>query len=165
MISFGSNPITRTVIANTRIMLTRKTVFRVTHINDFEYNGAYTGADGLIKCLVLQTTLRDDDDTENNIAWNENQDKEVILDVPKIVGDSSIMIGSKKTYSSIVNSGITWKIKENTDIVRCNVVNNEAIVSVTQDINHVGEKFTLLLCYSSDSTILDNKEITLKGFI
>ena len=36
-------------------MLTHNTVFRITHINDFEFVGNETGSDGIIKALVLQT--------------------------------------------------------------------------------------------------------------
>ncbi len=60
---YGSNEITNSIDIKTRLMLTRKTVFEVTHVNDFEYPG-------LIKVLVNQVESFDTDDKDNNVAWN-----------------------------------------------------------------------------------------------
>ena len=53
------NDFTKNIIVNTRIMLTNKTVYRVTHINNFTIPG-------IRNLTVIQTVLRDDDDLINN---------------------------------------------------------------------------------------------------
>ena len=95
---FGSNPVSRLIEIGDRVMLTNKTVFRVTHVNNFEYNGRYTGAYGLIKALVLQTTLLNEDDLKENAAWNEKSYTDV-QDPDEIFGQSIINLGETATYS------------------------------------------------------------------
>lgn len=172
MITFGSNPITRTVVANTRVMLTGKTVFRVTHINDFEYNGAYTGAEGIIKTLVLQTTLIDEDDLVNNTAWNENSEKinKGSDTSQKILGEKKIMIGSKKKYrANNIGSDISWKVeqnKPNTDFMKYKITEkNELEVELSPNVNFVGDSFKIVLYNKNTQDELDSLEVEAKGFM
>lgn len=170
MITFGSNPITRTIIANTRFMLTGKTVFRVTHINDFEFNGRYTGAQGIIKTLVLQTTLRDEDDLKNNVAWNK--DSELIVDshpVKKIRGDKRIMVGSKKNYvAEGLDFSTSWRIDYPTQdkgyaSIKINE-KNELKVTVTENVNYIGSTFNIVLFNVNTKEVFDTLTVTIKGF-
>ena len=173
MITFGSNPVTRSIIANTRIMLTGKTVFRVTHINDFEYNGAYTGAEGIIKTLVLQTTIRDEDDLVNNIAWNENS--EALAETPtvkKIVGDNKVMVGSKKTYvSQDLDFSTSWRIDTHDgsnykDFLKMKISEkNELTITATTNVNYVGTTFDVVLFNVNTLEVFDKMEVSIKGFI
>ena len=96
---YGNNPVTRRLKVGTRVMLTHNTVFRITHINDFEFVGEKTGSDGIIKALVLQTGVLKEDDLKNNIAYNEEEYIEI--DNPQgneIVGSDIIHIGSYQDY-------------------------------------------------------------------
>lgn len=171
MITFGSNPITRTIIANTRMMLTGKTVFRVTHINDFEYNGAFTGAKGIIKTLVLQTTIRDEDDLVNNIAWNDNAEK-IDTEHPdkQIYGDDRVMVGSKKTYKSEgLEFSTSWRIDfptEDRSYATYKISpKNEMIVTATDNVNYVGSTFDVVLFNVNSKEEYSRKTIAIKGFI
>lgn len=173
MITFGSNPVTRTILANTRMMLTGKTVFRVTHINDFEYNGRYSGSDGIIKTLVLQTTIRDEDDLENNIAWNDISapPKEIPIE-KEIIGDSSIMVGSKKKYmSEDLEFTTSWKIEtsnnENYKEYLDFKINefNEAIIVANTNVNNIGKTFDIVLYNVQSDEEYDRKTVSIKGFL
>lgn len=172
MFTFGSNPVTRSIVANTRVMLTRKTVFRVTHINDFEYNGAYTGANGVIKTLVLQTTIRDDDDLENNIAWNENSEAPTVIETPlQIIGEKKIMVGSKKTYKAEgMKFSTSWRIEYPNSKVKDFATikinsKNELTAQVTTNVNYVGESFNIILFDVNSKEVYDTLEVEIKGFI
>lgn len=168
MFTFGSNPITRTIIPNTRVMLTRKTVFRVTHINDFEFNGAYTGANGIIKTLVLQTTLLDEDDLVNNIAWNKNAEADVVIPPSKIVGDSKIMIGGSKTYrvEDFNSETMTWVVSGNNDAFVTTINgDNTLTVKFSTNVNYTGESFTVKLVSLENGETLDSLVVKSRGFM
>ena len=66
-IYYGENPITKGININTRIMIGNRLVFRVTNINAYEFSSNHNGQCAL-KSMLLQTTLIDKDDLNNNIA-------------------------------------------------------------------------------------------------
>ena len=95
---YGENPITKSIKINTRIMIENRLTFRMTNINDYEFRSNHEGQCA-IKAMLLQTTVIDKDDLENNIAWNEESEiKNIDTTTPKIVGDKKAMLGSKKIY-------------------------------------------------------------------
>lgn len=148
-------------------MLTGKTVFRVTHLNDFEYNGIITGADGIIKVLILQTTLLAKDDLENNIAWNELSDAPPVIVPLEIEGDKKVMIGSKKTYRiKDITEDYQWSLNGNTELFKY-VVNsdNTLTVQASQNVNHVGEKFVIKVIKKDTKEVIDTKEVQITGFL
>ena len=96
---YGENPITKQIKINTRIAIGNRLVFRMTNINDYEFRSSHNG-ECAIKAMLLQTTILDNDDLFNNIAWNEESDlKQIDTSNPTIVGDKKVMLGSKKTYT------------------------------------------------------------------
>ena len=111
---YGENPITKSAKVNTRIMIENRLTFRMTNINDYEFRSNHNSKCA-IKSMLLQTTLLDKDDLENNIAWNECSDIENIdTTTPKIVGDKKVMLGSKKTYKCSNNIDYKhWEIECN----------------------------------------------------
>ena len=167
MLTYGSNPVTRTIIPNTRFMITNRTVFKATHINDFEYNGAFTGANGLIKALVLQTTVRNEDDIENGLAWNNNaeSDKE---NSTGIIGDFKIMVGSSKTYkcNGIEPKLLEWTIDTNNNSLLTTTINskNELMVTISTSVKYVGQGFIILAKDKSTGSIYDSLQVEVKGF-
>lgn len=168
MFTFGSNPITRTIIPNTRVMLTRKTVFRVTHINDFEYNGAYTGANGIIKTLVLQTTLVDEDDLENNVAWNKNSEEVETPTTSKIIGDKHVMIGARKTYvfKDFNSDTMTWKVSGNSDAFTSTIEGDNSLsIKLSTNVNYTGESLTVQVIVTETQEVLDSLVIKTRGFV
>lgn len=169
MFTFGSNPVTRTIVANTRVMLTGKTVFRVTHINDFEYNGAYTGAHGIIKTLVLQTTLRDEDDLVNNIAWNDNLSEESKpIENMEIVGEKFIMTGGKRTFTmeGFDNASMAWKVKA-VDGFATTTVNGDGSVTVqiSSNVNYTGENVEIQVISLESGEVLSSLLVKTRGFM
>lgn len=163
-LSFGSNPVTKEINFGTRLMVGKKSIFRVTHINDFEYNSAYSGADGLIKALVLYTSTIAKDDIENGIAWN---DEEVTSEDTQtgIKGEVRASLGSSEKYF-VENESVTYEIIEdgNYKYVSMDVVSDkECRLKITSDSRFIGKKIILNAYRNIDNTLLDSIEIKIVG--
>lgn len=167
-IYYGENAITKGVHINTRIMIANRLTFRMTNINDYEFRSNHNGQCA-IKAMLLQTTIVDKDDIENNIAWNEDSEiQEIDNTTPKIVGDKKAMLGSKKVYKCSKDvEGKSWKIE-------CSPELREVIVFETTDdgdkhceikfptsVKFVGESVILKLFVND--TLKDTLEIVIKS--
>lgn len=162
LIWYSDNEITRCILEGFRILLTHRTAFKVTHINDFEHKG-------ITKSLVVQTAFIDGDDAINRYANNEeffkiNTNIEKEARTNKINGDRNITIGEEKTYS-LLN-------KKNTDYI-WNLVDNKGFEIITNDKNTItikgsnnfrliGSKTKLQIIDKKDSTIIDEIELVLR---
>lgn len=165
MITLGVNSITKNIDIGTRIMFTNKTTFRITNLNDYEFNGSTTGSDGLIKALCLQTALISDDDIENNIAWNPDS---IVNDLPqnnKISGEKFIYIGGKNKYSIIyTNNQIEWVLDNS--YVFCSIIsqnNNECVLETKPLANYVGASVNLIARDRISKKVVDMKTIMVRG--
>ncbi|HHY0057918.1 hypothetical protein P2W93_15870 [Clostridioides difficile] len=162
---FGSNPITKTIDIDTRIMLTGKTVFRVTSVNDFEYNGRETGIDGLIKAICLQDALISKDDTINNIAYNElSKNDNVIIPFDKIMGDEFINLGEENEYTIDYMRNVEWLLDKQYRF--CNIINqNEKTCTLQSETlaKYSGLEILLLAKDKETNETIDTKKITLRG--
>ncbi|WP_227832037.1 MULTISPECIES: hypothetical protein [unclassified Clostridioides] len=162
---FGSNHITKTIDIDTRIMLTGKTVFRVTSVNDFEYNGRETGVDGLIKAICLQDALISKDDTINNIAYNElSESDNIIIPFDKIIGDEFINLGEENEYTINYMRDVEWLLDKQYRF--CNVINrNEKTCTLQSDTlaKYSGLEILLLAKDKETNETIDTKKITLRG--
>lgn len=162
---YGESPITKAIKVNTRIMLGNRNVFRMTNINDFEFRSA-PGKTCAIKAMLLATTVTDEDDLDNNIAWNDcAKSNEIDTNMIYIVGDEKVYIGSKKAYKCSKDISYKhWEI-ECTDELRAliefEVVEEHCEIKFPADIRFVGEKVTLKLFTSNK--IQDTLDITLKS--
>ena len=149
-IYYGENPITKGININTRIMIGNRLVFRITNINDYEFRSNHNGQCA-IKSMLLQTTLVDKDNLQENIAWNEESEiKEIDTDIPKIVGDKKAMLGSKKVYKCSKDvEGKSWEIE-------CSPELREVIVFETTDDGnkHCEIKFPTSVKFVGESVIL-----------
>lgn len=158
-ILMADNDFTRDIIVDSRIMLTNKTVYRVTHINNFTMPG-------IRNLTVVQTVLRDEDDLENNIAWNENQEEEIVTNELSILGDDTVMVGSTKTYkSSKPDKNHSFKIKQPCNYAKGVMVDNEFKVTITSDVKVTGEKLTIQLYDLSNGAIWLEKVVSIRGFV
>lgn len=162
-IFYGSNPITRTIDVGIRMILTRQSVFRVTHINDFEYNGRYTGANGLIKALCLQTVTVSEDDKENRVAYNiigkdgvQKRDDLIGLDYIFLGEENEYMVETDKEIEFILDSSYA-----NTTIVEQK--NNKCRIKQSSDINSVGENIMLIARDKVTKETIDMFIITVRG--
>lgn len=158
---YGNNPVTRLLKINTRIMLTHSTVFRITHLNDFEFVGENTGSDGIIKALVLQTGLLKEDDLKNNIAYNED-DESVEIENPlgsEIVGSNTIYMGSQEEYS-INKKSILFRLEGLPYAEIEQLSDNTCVVKVGSNSKYIGKKITLVARDKKDPyTMIAQKEI------
>ncbi|MCC0684079.1 hypothetical protein [Clostridioides sp. ZZV14-6345] len=162
---FGSNHITKTIDIDTRIMLTGKTVFRVTSINDFEYNGRETGADGLIKAICLQDALISKDDTINNIAWNDlSENDSVIIPFSKIMGEEIINLGEENEYTIDHSQGVKWLLDKQYGY--CNIINQDekrCVIQANTLAKYSGLEALLLVKDRETNETIDIKKIILRG--
>lgn len=153
---YGKNAITETIQIGARIMLTNRTVFKSTHINDFEYPG-------LIKNLVLQTALIHKDDLDENIAWNKDENSDEMI--PGIIyGEGMLYVTSTSEYK-IEHSGlVNWVFDERDldNIVKIiSIENNKCTLKSMGGMKTVGKQFTLI-AQDENNMIIDAKTITLR---
>lgn len=154
---YGSNEITNSIDIKTRLMLTRKTVFEVTHVNDFEYPG-------LIKVLVNQVESFDTDDKDNNVAWNPNDKDNSFETTHKIQGNKFIYQGGKNTYKIDGLSTIEWLLKESSEYVT--LINNSdgtCTIQASSLSQSIGTKVILIARDKSSSVMVDSLTITIRG--
>ena len=138
-------------------MLTRKTVFEVTHVNDFEYPG-------LIKVLVNQVESFDTDDNDNNVAWNPDDKDNSFETTHKIQGNKFIYQGGKNTYKIDGLSTIEWLLKESSEYVT--LINNSdgtCTIQASSLSQCIGTKVTLIARDKSSSVVVDSLTITIRG--
>lgn len=159
----GSNPITRQILIDNRIMLTNMTTFRITHVNDFEYTRRSDGESGLLKWLCVQTTLLNEDDKENNVAYNPIS-KPDTNGVNKITGDSDISMGEINEYSIEYEGEIEFTLDgtySSTSLV--NIDKNKCEVTQDVDFNVLGESFVLIARDKNTSSTVDMMTVNIKG--
>lgn len=154
---YGSNEITNSIDIKTRLMLTRKTVFEVTHVNDFEYPG-------LIKVLVNQVESFDTDDNDNNVAWNPDDKDNSFETTHKIQGNKFIYQGGKNTYKIDGLNTIEWLLKESSEYVT--LINNSdgtCTIQASSLSQSIGTKVILIARDKSSSVVVDSLTITIRG--
>lgn len=156
-ILYANNRITSKIELGHRFLVNHKRTYRVTHIQDFEYQDSYGLENGIISCIAVHTALKSEDDTENNIAHNEPTN---------VVGDSEVlMIGSNLSYN--VENDCSWEIEytsSNKDYINISTDNKTCEISVEFDFDLIGETFTLK-ALSLNNEIVFKKDITVVGFI
>lgn len=159
----GSNPITRTMDINTRVMLTSNTTFKITHVNDFEYTRRCDGKGGLLKWIVVATVNLTEDDLENNIPYNPNNDLNN-FDENIINGKDSIYIGESLEYSINYNGNVLFMLDRgylNTKIV--NKEGNKCVVTQGVDFDEIGDSFNLIAKDVDIDKTIDIIKVTIRG--
>ena len=154
---YGSNEITNSIDIKTRLMLTRNTVFDVSHVNDFEYPG-------LIKALVNQTVLFDTDEKDSNSARNPSDKEMYSRIINKIQGDKFIYQGGKCTYTIGESNTIEWDLEESSEyITLINNSNGTCTLLASPLSQSIGTKVTLIARYKSSKVIVDSLTVTIRG--
>ena len=165
-IYYGENPITKAIEINTRLMIGNRLTFRITNINDYEFKSNHNGQCA-IKSMLLQTTVVDKDDLENNIAWNnDNELQEVEEDILKIIGSNKAMLGSKKIYKCSKDiDNKTWEIECNEELKNTLTlkIDEEGNLEVRYPTSSrfVGE--SILLKLFSKDILQDTLEVVIKS--
>lgn len=157
-IKFGSNPVTRSIDIGNRIMLTKKTVFKITHIDNFSYNG-------LVACIVGQVALTPKDDLENNIAYNPNSEKEDLdhpVDEVVIYGSDEIYLGGEEDYYTNHDDNVEWEVKDDSGCFSFNI--NKGILRLSTGSNSklIGNSCEIFV--KIDGQIVASKKITIIGY-
>lgn len=161
---YGANPITRNIEIGFRFMIKKKNLYRITHIDDFEYV-ENTASEGVIKTLAIATTEVKEDDFDNNVAWNREDKIE-----GNIKGEDYIYLGEKIEYES-ENDNSKWKLDsqyydsaylEGQD-EQGYVYSNKCIVHAKKDIEYAGYNICLLLINIDTNETIDTKTIQIRG--
>ena len=154
---FGVNDITNNIDIKTRVMLTKNTVFEVTHLNDFEYPG-------LVKILINQIEAFNTDDKENNVAWNPNDNEVAPTPDDKIEGNKFIYQGGKNTYKIKSSKTIEWSLNESNDYITLVTNDNSSCTLKASSLSQsIGTKVTLIARDSSNNNEIDSLTITIRG--
>ena len=159
----GSNPITRAIERGNRIMLNNLSTFRITHINDFEYTRRYDEEAGLIKWIVVQTLVLNEDDKENNVAYNPISEPDTI-GTDKIHGKDSIFINELNKYKIECNREVEFIL--DFDYVNIAIIkqgNNECTLKHNDSMDDLGEYFSLIARDKETNETIDIKNILVKG--
>ena len=174
-VSYGSNPITRTIDVGYRLILTQHYSYRVSHINDFEYNGRYSGSPGLIRALVISTRTLTEDDSVDDIPWNPQSELEIKdIDITNtILGDDYIDIGEKNEYL-IKLDGITnvkWTLDspyyDSVELLNADdegyVEGNSCMLYAKPKVKYVGYNIGLIAINSDDNSTIGIKTVQIRG--
>ena len=137
----SNNAITNNIDINHRMMISKKTIFRVSMIDDFTN-------EGLFSMTLIQTVFNSKDDKENKIAYID----EVI---EEISGDDYIFLGSEAIYKC---NGATFSTES--DYVTLINSENECRIKCKTDTNLIGKKFELSAMVNGN---VIKKVITIKG--
>lgn len=147
-IMISNNPITENIDINHRMIISKKTVFRVSMIDDFTNEGLYS-------MTLIQTVFNSKDDRENKIAYNDNFSDEI---TERILGDDYIFLGSETVYSC---SGATnWSVTSDYDYVELIDLGEQCKVKCKDDSNFIGETFELSTIANGHTV---KKEIMIRG--
>ena len=166
---YGENPITKGIHIDTRIMIGNRLIFRITNINDYEFRANHN-SQCAIKSILLQTTLLDKDDLENNIAWNEeSKEIESDKDTISIVGDKKVMLGSKKIYTCSKDVNYKhWeiecdnsKLKQFIDFKTPGGGDKHCEIKFPSNVEFIGEIVKLKLFVSN--SLVDTLDIVIKS--
>ena len=162
-VSYGVNHITKNIDLGQRIMINNKNVYKVTHIDDFQYNASYINHDGIASAIVVHTATSSKDDLENNVADNNDS-----IDNPDIYidGENFVVPSGRFRYSLSQSRQTEWDIEyigENKDYITLNKFSDSCILEINKDMDLIGSEFKLIsFDYASDTQI--EKIIKVKGF-
>jgi len=157
-IMYSQNEITSKIELGHRFLINHRGAYRVTHIQDFEYQNGYSLQEGITTCIAVHTALRDSDDTENNLAHNEKTSN-VKTD------EDTILVGSSKVYSIDEDYSMyidyTSSAKE---YVQMSTNNGKCELTLDMNFDLIGETF-MLIGFDIDNNVVLKKNITVVGFM
>ena len=163
-ITYGANYITKTISVGQRFMIKNKDVYKVTNISDFEYNGIFTGSDGIITASMSEVLLEENDDKENNLANNDDKNYIKEVDESGIYGDNFIYIGAKNKYECAINklTNIEWEVECTEGLIILQSDDRSCTLKCKLDINFIGEEVKLYIV-DKDTNTKYMKKIKVRG--
>jgi hypothetical protein len=162
-IIYGVNYITKNIVLGDRLMLNKSGVYRVTHIDDFQYNANYDDHTGIATATIAHTAANNLDNFEDNLADNNN---EVIDTKLHIEGLDNVMPSGKFKYNLSPAKYTDWTVEyigKNKGYVSISRSGDDCILSIKSDISLIGSKFKLISLDVSNSSQAE-KIIEVKGF-
>lgn len=159
-ITYANNSITSKLELGHRFLVGNERSYRVTHIQNFEYQDSYKPEKGITTCIAVHTSLRSEDDTENNLAFNDDNSGGTNAN------EEYMMISSNTTYE-IEEQDCTWEIEylsDKSDYVKISSKNGVCIISIDMDFDLIGETFKVYALNLNNNVIFE-KHITVVGFI
>lgn len=168
----GSNPITLSMQPGFRIILGYNDVFKITHVNDFEFTRKRDKGVGLLKFLMLETTFLAEDNIEDMVAYNpigKQVDEESAtfktqsISSP-IKGEKIIYVGQTNKYTIKYNGNIKFELDAkyyNTVLVD----NGDNSCSIQQkfDYDEVGRVISLIAKDKETNATIDILNVVVKG--
>lgn len=162
-IIYGVNYVTKNIVLGDRLMLNKSGVYRVTHIDDFQYNANYDDHTGIATATVAHTAANNLDNFDDNLADNNN---EVIDTKLHIEGLDNVMPSGKFKYNLSPAKYTDWTVEyigKNKGYVSISRSGDDCILSIKSDISLIGSKFKLISLDVSNSSQAE-KIIEVKGF-
>ena len=162
-IMYGVNHITKNIVLGDRLMINKTGVYRVTHIDDFQYNANYDNHTGIASAIVVNTPINNLDKFEDNLANNNN---EIVDTKLHIEGSDNVVPSGKFKYSLSDSKYTNWTIEyigSNKDYISIDSSEVDCILSIKSDISLIGSKFKLISLDISNISQAE-KIIEVKGF-
>ena len=157
----GANEVTNAMKVGNRLAMSSETVFKITHVNDFEYTRRLKEGIGLIKWLVIETTFLVEDDKENAIAYNPIGKEE--SSIKKIYGEESICAGMKNKYSIEYEGKAKFELDGTYEYVEL-TDNGDNTCTLYQTLNFdtIGDVITIL-AKNKYGQLLDKIDVLVRG--
>ena len=158
-ITYSTNEITKNIGLGHRFLINYQKAYRITHLQNFEYQDHYDIGNGISTCIAVYTSLRKDDNEEENLAYNKDTGT-------NIVSEDKLVVGSSITYEVDIDE-CKWQVEYMSDkesYVNVSTVDKRCKVLLDMNFDLVGEKFKLKALRLNDEVIFE-KNITVVSFI
>ena len=158
-ITYSTNEITKNIGLGHRFLINYQKAYRITHLQNFEYQDHYDIGNGISTCIAVYTSLRKDDNEEENLAYNKDTGT-------NIVSEDKLVVGSSITYEVDIDE-CKWQVEymsSKDSYVNISTVDSKCKVSLGMNFDLVGEKFKLKALSLNDEVIFE-KNITVVSFI
>ena len=162
-VMYGINYVTKNIALGDRLMVNKSGVYKVTHIDDFQYNANYDNHTGMASAIITHTAANNLDNFEDNLADNNN---EIVDTKLHIEGLDSVIPSGKFKYNLSYPEYTNWTIEyigENKNYVSICSNDGGCILSIKSDISLIGSKFKLISLDISNISQAE-KIIEVKGF-
>ena len=158
-ITYSTNEITKNIGLGHRFLINYQKAYRITHLQNFEYQDHYDIGNGISTCIAVYTSLRKDDNEEENLAYNKDTGT-------NIVSEDKLVVGSSITYEVDIDE-CKWQVEYMSDkdsYVNVSTVDKRCKVLLDMNFDLVGEKFKLKALSLNDEVVFE-KNITVVSFI
>lgn len=162
-VSFGVNYITKNIDLGQRLMINKKGVYKVTHLDDFQYNASYINHDGIASAIVVHTAISVKDDLENNVADNDDS---IDIEQLYIDGSDNVIPSGKFKYKLSQSKYTDWEIEyigNNKNYITLSRSGDDCILEVRKDMDLIGNEFKLI-SLNNANIMQAEKLIKVKGF-